>query len=782
MSHADVGEGGGTSLGGVGAGGMELGRDGRIRRVTINNNRTSKEAIPSAYGSFLAVRAAFGDDQHARILQTGPSTSFENAGIRAPFVDLNALKWDGLFPCSTYGLNDPQFPLRVSWRVLSPVLPYDTEAAELPAIMFIVQLRNASARPCNASVLFNWEDVRGCVGSSRPEEGAPMHLIYRNEKEELQATDTMMPGLEVLALAFGLGSKAKHSPARSTHEGDYTIAAAPTEGQTISFCGWRRESQEDLAAVWWAFSGDGKLPDRFTAESGLGCAALCLSQTIAANTSAKFSFILTWHCPLLEIEGRKTENGYALKYSNSVDVARYAVQHHKYFIKAVENWHQRFLKSSLPKWFSRLLLNSAQSLTTDTMLTKEGQFVLANDMNAIGPEGLRAGLYNSLGSLLFFPAYAQSELGLYASTEENPGDHGGIRGASDGGTPPDESVELELNAKLILCAARNYRMTGARARAMELYPASKAAARWAAARDTNDDGIPETVDGPADAYVSGLWVAAWCAMAYLARGFKHESEAQQYELLASKAASTFEKAHWPRESLTNENAERVEAASLAGPWYRRFLRLTTPPHLTANPREVAAAIVRNGSGPEQSALSADDRSATFLPAALIEFGQVEAGLEMLRRCGPLAYSPNALAAWHALYALEGFLLAPADKALYIAPNLPEGVKYLNAPVFTPSCLGWLTYQVDEADGYRQSIKVAFDSPIHIAHIELRVPSGVPDVEVFIECDGDVSKSALRVVNGPDFNEVLIDIPHPMLIQASVSITVVNTPRMAVAKR
>ena len=93
---------------------------------------------------------------------------------------------------------------------------------------------------------------------------------------------------------------------------------------------------------------------------------------------------------------------------------------------------------------------------------------------------------------------------------------------------------------------------------------------------------------------------------------------------------------------------------------------------------------------------------------------------------------GALSYWHVLYAVQGFLLNVPDQYVRVAPNLPKGVRSLAAPLLTPLCFGWLKYKVDDHGGYRQRLKISFDSPVHIRHIELRVPNEVPCVSVACE--------------------------------------------------
>jgi len=135
---------------------------------------------------------------------------------------------------------------------------------------------------------------------------------------------------------------------------------------------------------------------------------------------------------------------------------------------------------------------------------------------------------------------------------------------------------------------------------------------------------------------------------------------------------------------------------------------------------------------------------------------------------------SSLAIWHALYALQGCFLSVPDQLLYITPNLPKGLNYLDVPIVTPVSLGWLTYEVYESDGYLETAKLSFESPIQVRLIVLRVPISIDSVSVYMQCDGDVSKSKHHIEKGNRLNTVYIDLNTSLLVQDSITVSVFDS--------
>ena len=828
----------GVPLGGVGAGCIELGRDATIRNVTINNNRTTATRIPLADGAFMAVRtspsAARMGPSAARILQPRSSAAFREAGFTNIHTPANLFSWDGLYPASTYALATDAFPLAITWRGIGAVVPYDTEAAILPMTIFAVQAKNNSTEPAEVSVLFNWENLRGCTRDHWPERRGPLGFVVLNEREQIVAAPGRTPGEErfpLLGLTFGIGEAVT-----TNHEGDYALVAGTFDGIRLSYMHWNKHNPAHAETLWQSFQETGHLPDTVSSDADAHCAALCQARQIDPGETFQFVFIFTWSCPQYVIDGQDLGNGYLMKHADSVSSAAYGIEHNNYFLKAVSTLRQRFVKSSLPQWFSRMLLNNSHVFSTNTILTRDGEFSMFES-----PEQPRTGVldrsfYTSLGTLLFFPAYAHSELSLFGKDAAITGNAPHTLGVETVRNPaiPEDPNTADLNPKFVLLACRNFKMTGNLARLIDLYPALRKVAQRALQDDQNGDGFPETSSNRQtftqwradsdNAYVGGLWIAAWQAMAYLAQRLKHTDEARQYANAAQRARAAFDRTLWNDEHAyyhflrPNDlsGSDACTAFQLAGQTFADFLAVDDvalpTDHITralhsmkyrlARPNGVLDYALPNPTifpNPESvtTSHSHPNLAAAYYACAQIYHGNAEHGLEVIKAVyknihldakrpfdQPLLWDLDknafagpcqdrhfgALAIWHVLFALEGFFLSVPDNTVYLRPNLPRGVDYLNAPVVTPVGLGHLTYRVAR-DPYRIAANISFESPIHIQHIVLAIPKGLASPAVYMTCDGDVSDARVHLKPGPESDSLHIELRHPFFIQDSVSVTV-----------
>lgn len=592
----------GVPLGGIGTGCLELGQDARFRNVTINNNRTAATRIPMADGAFIAVRAAVARESCTMILQPETSIPFQNAGLTPRHARPDELSWYGLYPASNYRLESNEFPLEVQWSALAPVIPYDVEASTLPLIISIVQFTNPSEEVYNVSGLFNWENLRGCTAAEWPDDrGAVERVTLTGDDEKLHAgvpsqQDVDAPPPLSTGLAFALGESC-----RANADGNYCLIGLPADGTRVALASWDKNDSDDVRAVWDAFEERGTLPDRMSARERAHCGAVSISLTLSPRETRRMVFLFTWYCPVYRVGSDDLGNHYATEYRSSLDVANYAVQHVKYFQKAVGNWQQRMLQSTLPNWYTRMLLNSCHVLSTNTLLTREGDFAMMESPQEPTTGVLDRSFYSSFGTLLFYPGLAERELERFAPDEDTDiqgrlyRDFG--RGTTRQSRPAQgEGERLDIYPKYILMVYRNFHMTGKTVLLMNLYPVLRRAVELCLKHDRNRDGIPEVsgeattftglkTDG-ANSYIAGLWIAALYAMHNLARHMKRPRESEQFLKLAQRAHRTYEQRLWDEEAgqyawcantaqshAPHNAAACCHAGQLAGLWYADFLHL-----------------------------------------------------------------------------------------------------------------------------------------------------------------------------------------------------------------
>ncbi|MEA3365157.1 MAG: GH116 family glycosyl hydrolase, partial [Candidatus Hydrogenedentes bacterium] len=571
--------------GGIGTGCIELGSDNRFRNITINNNRDTATRIPLSSRAFLAMRTVRQGRVQTRFLQLACDLPFSEAGVIPVFTPVNELTWRALYPCSFYKLNAKDAPVEVAWRALASIVPHDVEASNVPVLFLSVSVRNPEHTPVDVSFVFNWENLCGCSRGVYPEKRGkfqPIHYRDRSGATHFQG------------LGFG-----KTEAFESNADGNYALMAQPQTDQQITVLGWNAVDPSELDTFWQQFHYDGRLANQVSRNAGAYSAAVCCSRELLPHQESRFLFSFTWYCPRFEVGGTNQGNKYAQTFQNAIDVGQRALKNVNFYFRAVENWRNALLNSSLPRWFSRMLINSCATFSTNTLLTRDGEFAMFETPQEPMTGCLDKRLYSSLATLLLFPQLEEMELHALAKTMRETGrgvrylGRMGLNAPGDG--PPSTDELVDLGPKLVLMAYRNFCMTGNRKMAEALFPRLRAAIHHVTTLDRDRDGLPEQswcstmYDGwvatGVNSYTSGLWIAALRAYGVLARFLGKDAEAEQSDAVFEKAVRRFESLLWNEElgyylycaPVSNKPAQLAEwhlgchTGQLAGEWYARWL-------------------------------------------------------------------------------------------------------------------------------------------------------------------------------------------------------------------
>ena len=840
----------GVPLGGVGAGCCELGRDGRFRNITINNNRTSESRIEVAGGTLLAVRAARRGKVAMRILQTESALPFGEAGIAAPYTASQRLAWRGVYPCSHYKLDDPTYPLEVTWTALTPIIPYDHEASTLPLIFLSFYVQNPTDVSYEVSLAMNWENLCGCTRGNFPEKRGPVRPVLVSHDQEKRTLEPQShepdPQRIIAGLEFGFRDEY-----RTNAEGNYALLVGQQRDVQVTMMGWNERNPRELEVFWNQFHDGGRLGNKLSRDDASHSGALCASFDLAPQQTRNIVYVLSWYCPRYVVRGVDQGNGYANHFGNAIDVATQGLTYHQYYFKAVEDWQRRIMTSTLPQWLSKVLINNNYVMSTNTLFTKGNDFAMfetPSDPRTSTPDRR---LYSSIGSLLFFPNFDEGELAATARPRDgkDPGRifrHLGVEGVHQPSHGATGTETLDTSIAFVLLAYRNYFMTGKRFILDHLYSRVKEAMAFVLDRDRDGDGLPEqsgcsmTRDRWAvygtNSYTSGLWITALRAYARLARRLGEKAEALKYEELLPRALESFDRKLWYEEGgyyrlycatgiedAPQEFNDACDAAQLAGQWYADFLclgqllpgekvkkALGAICKLNDRRNGVAQGVMPDGSpcvNPDSVGFPPEVECAWpafdmgHYASLMITHGYPDRGLFAVQKnCKnvharrgrvfnqPMAWDLDAnnacgwgqdrhmasTAAWHVLYALEGFHLNVPDGVLWLRPHLPIGVFSLSAPLFTPISFGWVRFREDDEKTYRQFVQLTFDSPIYLKTLVLRVPTEVEDVTV--ECESETGAEDVDHIFGFDGSERLIEImtKNPIMIGGMLKISLAQT--------
>ncbi len=619
----------GVPLGGIGAGRIDLCPDGAFRNVTTHNNIdipfSSLDMAPEfrpegIRHAFLAVQTA---NHGAKILKTKDDAFF-------PCCTAEEIKYEGYYPRALMSFA-PLGPVEIGLEAFSPLLLDEEEGyknSSLPAIAFMMKVRNAGTSPECVSVAFSWPNIIGRGGYP----GALINDARTNITGWEEGANR-----EYLRF-YHLGAKVDRRL-----EGHYALTLAnKAEGMRSWYVGtWK----EDL---WKNFAAHGTLPNEVM-PGQLGAAGdypggstgmLCCKKELGAGETWNPVFVLSWFFPN-KTANLKPEinyrNAYTKWFADAAEVAGYFSAHLADLHKGTLRWQDRINRSNLPDWLKLKLINNLFPLSTGGYYTADGRFSsnesptdMAGCMGTIDQRCASDSIYN-----MCFPALSRSELKLFGDqqiTETHPqryGPHwdcnagtytktldrvGAIR--HEVGWDELEAGRLgskmwtnlhwpDLTSAFVLQCYRQIIWTGDRAFLEYAYPKVKQALQFQKRLDQNGDGIADlwgpgccTYDNHnfpyfgASSFVASMYLAATAAAKEMARLMGDTAYAKEMEQEVALTRKTMEEKLWDEklgyflcwrdenaknwdrsERKHDDRSESCMVAQVAGTWFAHLLNL-----------------------------------------------------------------------------------------------------------------------------------------------------------------------------------------------------------------
>lgn len=781
--------GGTVPLGGVGAGCIEFGADSRPVTLSIFNNRAPETVVPASANTFMAVRyEQEGVPQCVALQRAGADEAESDTPL--PCVPKEAFECHGIFPMLHFSAHAEPLPVVLVWTYFSPVIPFDHEASLMPAVLAGVRIRNRTSKPMRVSALLHWENYAS-PGTGRAPSGKTRFALIDEEDPLASVRDTQRaePPNTLLFERSDICAG-----------GEVAIAARTADDTEISLGAYAAGEEQEALNFWQTFVSMGRVPVGRAGGIGAHFGAVCASFELGPKQERSVDFVLSWHFAECAAGGKHVGAGYAVLLGSCEAVAWRALRHAGYYHQSVADWQKRLTSSTLPKWLVKELINSARVFVRQGLYTGDGRFALQRDWADPAAGEVADRVYNSLGTLLFFPRFEEEELSKLVRARDTgqPGAICARLGRLDAHTPEfGGEPAMLLAANLVISAFRNHRMTGSLVRIQKLYPFLRDMVRTVLQQDENGDGIPDAPE--TSAHACSLWVLALGCYAKLAEERDDKIEAERFRDTFRRAQAAFELRFWDEGATCYREhdatgPERPDAASrygaLAGQWLSDSLGLG---NLFAAARIASSLevlykrlLVDLDRDPKLLLATPDLLNYTLAHAGclLIQRGRAREGLEVIQRLvlaaesstEPRPQRSSALAVWHVLQAVTGVHLDMASGQIRVIPNLPAQVDYISSPVFTPVCLAWLKYKVEYAPAYRQRLHLAFDSPTNLKTVLLRIPGDITAIDVVCEVpEGRVGcQAALRPAG--NFNEAVITLDRPQFAGGGFSLEVrASTP-------
>lgn len=483
----------GMPIGGIGAGQLYLGGDGRLWHWDIFNQPLKRPKpddmhyrSPLMPGSLLeqgfALRFKSGSSVQTRRLQSG---------------DWSDITFRGDYPIGRVAYADAASTVSVTLEAFSPFIPLNTDDSSLPATILEFTLKNSGAEKVSVELCGWLENVIGLY-SGKNFVGERINEFTRTDRTlQLNCTAReMTPGEP----AFGQEADAGTMTLMLLDAGAADAGSAAIQMDAVF-----PEASEARASA--------PLNQKLIG-------ALVRKMELSAGAEARVSFVLTWCFPNLSLPklGRIGRH-YATRFAASRDVANHVAEHQARLMSQTKLWRDTWYDSTLPFWFlDRSFLNTSILASSTCYRFADGRFYGWEGVGCC--EGTCGHVYHYAHAIArLFPdlervTREKVDFGLAQRAD------GSIRFRGEFNKAP----AIDAQAGTILRALREHQMSADAGFLRRNWPGIRRATEWLLSQDGDNDGIitgaqHNTLDtdwyGPV-AWLSGLYLASLLAAAQMA--------------------------------------------------------------------------------------------------------------------------------------------------------------------------------------------------------------------------------------------------------------------------
>ena len=285
-------------LGGIGTGTISLSGRGGLVDWEVQNRpakgytpRTSD--WPPVFNPSFVLRTETAEGEKAARLLEGPLYPDEyegDMGCRAPnqgFPRFAKSVFKAAYPLGIVEMSDPKVPLEVRLEAMNPLVPHDSDASGIPAVLLRWRLRNPTDSPVKASVAATLVNFAGLVPGGNP------HDPQVERTEDFVHTN----GLVGVVMSGKNGGGVRHPS-----NGECAIFA-PRAAGTVTAAADLREPGWGVAMdrAWTRLVAQGDIADTpkddSTATVQTHLVQLCVSVELKPGEEREIPFVLAWRFP-----------------------------------------------------------------------------------------------------------------------------------------------------------------------------------------------------------------------------------------------------------------------------------------------------------------------------------------------------------------------------------------------------------------------------------------------------------------------------------------------------
>lgn len=583
----------GMALGGIGAGFVELRKDGRFYNWSIFNNfpkETGPEFVlpvgesedPMASNLFFKVRyEVAGEEPRIKLLQLNDGLNEGGEmGIAYmfPWMEaVNQIEYSARFPFATLRFTDADMPFDIVMQAWAPFIPHDVKNSALPVAFFDFTVVSKTDKPVDVMLLMS---ARNTVGYDA------MDRCYTTEVTQSEAAKTIVMscgGMDDKASTFG------------------QLALTSMSSDSTHYCGWsmihpyyecvlRSRTLPNLDDTDGTTSMQGNVPrwmpptngrnfidpktgkKRVQTSGGDSRVFSTIGKSFQLRRSgaqAKHSFVFSWNFPNLyaETEFRVRSNAieghyYSNFFDSASDVAAYAVQYRADLFKRSRQFLDNFFDSSADVFVLEQVNSHLNTFITSGRLVKSGDFGVLEGLASTWSWGpiatMDVMLYGTAPIIALFPELQKATMRCHAKVQSHEGEvsHGLLKNFRTGedGTA-GVSHRLDLPGQFAIMVLRDYFWTGDKEYLQQLYPAVQRAIDYIVNnRAFAGDQIPimRGIECSYDnfpmygysAYLVSQWLCAIAGAIHAADAMNDSVSKAKYEAILHRTQQKMEEKLW----------------------------------------------------------------------------------------------------------------------------------------------------------------------------------------------------------------------------------------------
>jgi non-lysosomal glucosylceramidase len=585
----------GMALGGIGAGFVELRKDGRFYNWSIFNNfpkETGPEFTlpagefedPMASNLFFKVRYQVeGEEPRIKLLQLAEGMNEGGAlGIAYTFPWMQAvdqIDYSARFPFARLRFSDAEMPFEIVMDAWSPLIPHDVKNSALPVAFFDFTLITKTDNKVDVMLLMVARNTVGYETSDR---------YYTAEIHEAAGHKTVQMSCGGMDKTFSTWGQ---------------IAMASLSGDSTHYCGWEHrhpyyefllrhnrlpnlDDTDGTASLgaslpsWMPPTNGRNFVDPKTGkkrvhssesdpDSRLFC-TLGRSWVVQGKGSReKHSFVYAWNFPNLyaESEFRRRTNVieghyYSNFFNTALEVAAYAVSQRAELQRRSRQFLDDFFASSADVVVLEQVNSHLNTFVTSGRLVKSGDFGVLEGLASTWSWGpiatMDVMLYGTAPVIALFPELQKATMRCHRRVQTSIGQvaHGlqkNFRTGEDG--TAGVSNRLDLPGQFVILALRDYFWTNDKEYLKELYPAIQRAIDYITEhRAFAGDQIPimRGIECSYDnfpmygysAYLVSQWLCAIASAVRAAEAMGDSRSQSKYEAILQRAKQQMENKLW----------------------------------------------------------------------------------------------------------------------------------------------------------------------------------------------------------------------------------------------